>query len=164
MYGYLKRNPAGATCFRVKIPNHEQIPNPIQYDWSSSIYGNVTEDFPPDMPTSRGKRMRTSTSQDSNLHHDLVNGRAMSGIIHLINQMPIESYCKKQKTIETAIYGSEFMVAHHACEQIIDLRYTLSMMGIPIDGHAWAFGDNASINPSSSIPQSTQCSFISSFL
>jgi hypothetical protein len=92
--------------FSSKIPNHEQIANPIQYDWSSSIYGNVTEELPPDMPTPRGKRMRTSTYQDTNLHHDLVTGRAMSGIIHLVNQMAIASYCKKQKTVETATYGS----------------------------------------------------------
>jgi hypothetical protein len=31
------------------------------------------------------------------------------------------------------------MVARHACEQIMDLWYTLPMMvGIPIDGPAWA--------------------------
>jgi hypothetical protein len=57
MYGYLKCNPTGATRFRVKIPNHEQIANPIQYDWSSSIYGNVKEELPPDMSTSQGKCM-----------------------------------------------------------------------------------------------------------
>jgi hypothetical protein len=107
------------------------------------------------MPTPRGKLVRTSTYQDANLHHDLVTGRAMSGIIHLVNQTPIASYCKKQKTVETATYGSEFMVARHACEQIMDIRYTLRMMGIPIDGPAWAFGDNASVITSSTIPQST---------
>jgi hypothetical protein len=47
------------------------------------------------------------------------------------------------------------MVAHHVCEQINDLHYTLCMMGIPIDGPAWAFGDNASVITSSTIPQST---------
>jgi hypothetical protein len=85
----------------------------------------------------------------------IVTGRAMSVIIHLVNQTPIVSYCKKQKPLETATYGSEFMVASHACEQIIDLRYTLRMMGIPIDGPAWAFGNNASVITSSTIPQST---------
>jgi hypothetical protein len=46
------------------------------------------------------------------------------------------------------------MAPRHACEQIIDLRYTLHMMGIPIDGPAWTFGDNASVTTSSTIPQS----------
>jgi hypothetical protein len=79
----------------------------------------------------------------------------MSDIIHLVNKTPIASYCKKQMTVETATQGSEFMVAHHACEQIIDLHYTLCTRGIPIDGTAWAFGDNASVITSSTIPQST---------
>jgi hypothetical protein len=30
MYCYLKQNPAGATRFCVKIPNHEAIATPIQ--------------------------------------------------------------------------------------------------------------------------------------
>jgi hypothetical protein len=34
------------------------------------------------------------------------------------------------------LYGSEFMVARHACEKIMDIRYTLRIMGIPIDGPA----------------------------
>jgi hypothetical protein len=32
MYGYIKQNAAGATRFRVNIPNHEAIATPIQYD------------------------------------------------------------------------------------------------------------------------------------
>jgi hypothetical protein len=120
------------------------------------MYGNVKEERPPDMPTPRGKLVQTSTYQDANIHHDIVTGRDISGIIHPVNQMSIESYCKKQKTAETATYGSEFMVARHAaCEQSMDLGYTLRMMGILIDGPAWAFRDNASVITSSTIPQST---------
>jgi hypothetical protein len=102
MYGYLKQNPAGVARFGVMIPNHEAIATPIQYDWSSSINGNVKEELPPDMPTPRGKLVQTSTYQDANIHHDLVTGRAMSRIIHLFNKTCNESYCKKQKTVETA--------------------------------------------------------------
>jgi hypothetical protein len=79
----------------------------------------------------------------------------MSGIIHLINQTPIQWFAKKQNTVETATYGSEFMVARQATEQILDLRYTLRMMGIPIDGKSWLFGDNQSVITSSTIPKST---------
>jgi hypothetical protein len=46
------------------------------------------------------------------------------------------------------------MVARQATEQIIDIRYSLRMMGIPIDGPAWLFGDNQSVITSSTIPQS----------
>jgi hypothetical protein len=53
MYSYLKCNPTRATRFRVYISNHEQIATPIQYHQSSSIYGNVKEELPSDMPTPR---------------------------------------------------------------------------------------------------------------
>ena len=79
----------------------------------------------------------------------------MSGILHFVNQTPIQWFSKKQNTVETATYGSEFMVARQATEQIMDLRYTLRMMGIPIDGKSWLFGDNQSVITSSTIPKST---------
>jgi Phosphoglucose isomerase len=56
--------------------------------------------------------------------------------------------------VETATYGSEFMVARQATEQIMDLHYTLRMLRIPLDGPAWLFGDNQSVITSSTIPHS----------
>jgi hypothetical protein len=47
------------------------------------------------------------------------------------------------------------MVAYHACAQVVDLCYTLYMMGIALDGPSWMFGDNASVITSSFIPSST---------
>jgi hypothetical protein len=79
----------------------------------------------------------------------------MSGIIDFVNQTPVISYCKKQKTVETATYGSEFMVACQAAQQIIELRNALRMMGILVDGPSCLFGDNESVITSSTIPHST---------
>jgi hypothetical protein len=59
-----------------------------------------------------------------------------------------------QNTVETATYESEFVVAKTATEQIINLRYTLRMLGVPLDGKSWMFGDNESVVKSSTIPQS----------
>jgi len=107
------------------------------------------------MPIPRGKPVRTTTYADANLMHDFLTGRSMSGILHFLNQTPIQWFAKKQATVETATYGSEFMVARQATEQILDLHYTLRMMGIPIDGKSWLFGDNQSVITSSTIPKST---------
>ena len=107
------------------------------------------------MPPPLGLPVRTTTYCDANLMHDLLTGRSMSGIITLLNQTPIQWFAKKQATVETATYGSEFLVARQATEQILDLRYTLRMMGLPIDGPSWLFGDNSSVITSSTIPHST---------
>ena len=57
---------------------------------------------------------------DANLYHDLIMGRAVTGVLHLINGTPIDWYSKRQGTIETATYGAEFVAAHIATEQIMD--------------------------------------------
>jgi hypothetical protein len=154
MYGYLRKNPDGAIRFRTGIPDHESHNIPKTYDWIDSVYGSHNEELPPDMPVPKGKPMRTTCYEDANLLHCLATGRSMSGIIHLLNQTPIQWFCKKQNVVETATYGFEFMVARQATEQIMDLRYTLRMMGIPLDGPAWMFGDNQSVITSSTIPHS----------
>jgi hypothetical protein len=154
IYGYLKRNPDGAIRFRTGIPDHESREPPVKYDWINSVYGPNPEELPTNMPPPLGNMFRTTTYEDANLVHCLVTGRSMSGIIHLVNQTPIQWFCKKQNVVETSTYGSEFMVARQATEQIMDLRYTLRMMGIPLDGPAWMFGDNQSVITSSNIPHS----------
>jgi hypothetical protein len=67
----------------------------------------------------------------------------------------VEWFSKHQKTVETATYGSEFVAARIATEQIMDLRYTLRMMGVPLDGKAYMFGDNQSVITSGTIPHSS---------
>jgi hypothetical protein len=86
--------------------------------------------------------------------HDLTTGRSATGILHFLNQTPIEWFSKRQNTVETATFGSEFVAARQCTEQIYDLRYTLRMMGIPLDGTAYMFGDNQSVITQSTIPHS----------
>jgi hypothetical protein len=72
-----------------------------------------------------------------------------------VNSTPAEWFCKLQGSVETATYGSEFVAARLATEQIMDMRYTLRSLGAPIDGKACTFGDNASVITSSTIPHSS---------
>jgi hypothetical protein len=96
IYGYIKRNPDGAIRFRVRIPDHESQGTPVKFDWSSTVYGNTQEEIPPDMPVPKGKAVRTTTYLDANLMHDMVTGQSMSGIIHLLNQTPIQWFSKSR--------------------------------------------------------------------
>jgi hypothetical protein len=76
------------------------------------------------------------------------------GVIHMLNKTPISWFCKRQNTVETATYESEFIAARSATEQIMDICYTLCMFGASIDGPASMFGDNQSVVTSSTIPHS----------
>jgi hypothetical protein len=107
------------------------------------------------MPTPKSKAVRTTTYEDTNLYHDLVAGHSVTGILHFINQTPSHWYARRQGLVNTATYGFEFMAARTATEQIIDLRYILRIMGIPINGPSWMFRDNQGVITSSTIPEST---------
>jgi hypothetical protein len=152
--GYLKKYPEGAIRFRTEIPDYSHLDHRT-YDWAYSVYGDSKEEVPSDMPTPRGKPVRTSTFEDANLMQDLTTGRSVSGILHLVNSTPTDWYCKLQNSVETATYGSEFVAARLATEQIMDLRYTLRSLGAPLDGKAYMFGDNESVITSSTIPHSS---------
>ena len=56
--------------------------------------------------------------------------------------------------VETATYGSEFVVARIATDQIIDLRTTLRYLGVPVERSTYLFGDNESVVKSSTVPHS----------
>ena len=47
------------------------------------------------------------------------------------------------------------MAMRIAVEQIIELRYMLRMLGVPVEGPSWLFGDNESVVINSTIPSST---------
>ena len=46
------------------------------------------------------------------------------------------------------------MVMRIGTEQIMELRYMLCMLGVPVEGPSWIFGDNKSVVTSSTIPSS----------
>jgi hypothetical protein len=153
IYGYLRNYKHGAIRVRTGIPDYSDLPDQA-YDWMYSVYGDVSELIPQDAPVPLGKAVVTTTYEDANLYHDLLTGRAVTGILHLVNGTPIEWYSKKQDTVETATYGAEFVAARIATDQIIDLRITLRYLGVPIQGRAVMFGDNQSVITSSTIPHS----------
>jgi hypothetical protein len=133
--GYLRRNPEGTIRFRTGKPDHSKY-QVSMHDWQYSTYGASTEETPKICQRQKGNLSRSppyNSPRQSNTHR----------------------CSKRQGTVETSTYGSEFVAARLATEQIIDIRYTLRMMGIPIDGATYMFGDNASILTSGTIPHST---------
>jgi hypothetical protein len=51
---------------------------------------------------------------------------------------------KQQATIETSVFGAEFIAMKHGVETLRGLRYKLCMMGIPFSGPTYIYGDNKS--------------------
>ena len=153
IFGYLAKMNEATIRVRTEIPDYSDLPEP-HYDWSRSVYGNVTEDIPLDAPKPLGKLVRFTHFVDANLMHDVLTGKSVTGILHLANQTPIDWYSKKQATVETATYGSEFVAARTCVDHAIDLRNTFRYLGVPIENSNYMFGDNKSVVDSSTTPHS----------
>jgi hypothetical protein len=112
-------------------PDYSDYQDP-EYDWSSSVYGDVKEIIPTDIPEPKGKYVTLSHYFDANLYHDMVTGRSVTAILHFLNQTLMDWYLKKQAMVETATFGSEFITARTTINQIVNLRMTLCYLGVPI--------------------------------
>ena len=107
------------------------------------------------MPQPHCKAVATTTTMDANLKHCLATGKSLTGCLHFVNKTPVDWYSKKQATVETATYGSEFVTAKTATEQIMDIGQTLRYLGAPIGSKCFLLGDNRSVVTSATLPHST---------
>ena len=151
--GYLSKMRHGVIRIRTSEPDYSSLPDKM-CDWDYTCYHGSKEEIPKDIPSPRGKRVITTTFVDANLLHDLISGKAVTGILHMANKTPIDWFAKLQATVETATFGSEYVAARNATEQIIDLRATFRYLGVPVEGPSFMFGDNESVVNTASVPHS----------
>ena len=77
--------------------------------------------------------------------YDEPNGGSVTVILHFLNKAPLEWFTRKQLTVETANFGSEFVTARTATERIMETRHIIRYLGVPIIGPTILFGDNKSV-------------------
>jgi len=61
-----------------------------------------------------------------------VTRRSHTGILILVNSAPIISFSKRQNTVESSSFGSEFIAMRIAVDLLQSLRYKLRMFGVPL--------------------------------
>ena len=79
-----------------------------------------------------GKYFSLTHYVDTNIFHEQLTGRYVTGLLHLVSKTPVNWYPKKQGTLKTAIYCYEFVTFRTCVEEIIDLWNTLQYLGVPI--------------------------------
>jgi hypothetical protein len=131
IYGYLRKMKEARIRVLSNEPDYSDYQD-LGYNWPSSVYGDVKEIIPMDIPEPKGKYVTLSHYFDVNLYHNMVTGRSVTAILHFLNQTPMDWYSKKQATVKTATFGSEFIAARTTIDQIVDLQMTLCYLGIPI--------------------------------
>ena len=118
------------------------------------FYPDVREAIPPNMPEPRGNSVKISMFVDADHAGNLATRRSHTGILIFLNKAPIMWYSKRQNTVETSTFGSEFVAMRIAVEMVEGVRYKLRMFGIPIDGPTDTFCDNNGVVMNSSVPES----------
>jgi hypothetical protein len=134
IFGYLCKYPDGAIRFRMETPEHELRYTPNVKCWERTVYGEPFEELPPDMPIPKGKTVQQSAWFDANLQHDMVTGRSAMGTFHMVQNTVVGCLSKRQSTVETATYATEFIAGRTCLDEAIALRYELRMLGAPLDG------------------------------
>ena len=66
---------------------------------------------------------------------------------------PVYWMSKKQTSMETTSFGSEFIAMKQCTEYLCGLQYKLRIMDIPCQGQAYVYGDNQLVLYNRSIPE-----------
>lgn len=122
-------------------------------DWKA-MYGNVKEAIPPNAPEPRGKDVDLRMYVDSDHAGDKRLRRSRTGFLIYLNMAPITWFSKKQSTIETSVFGAEFVAMKQGMETLRGIRYKLRMMGVELTGPSYIYGDNMSVIHNTQRPES----------
>jgi hypothetical protein len=89
-------------------------------DWASSEFGHLDgeEELPPNMPEPRGQGFVISSKVDADHASDSVTRRSRTGFLVWINSCLVYFLSKKQTSVETSSFGSEFVAMKQCCEYL----------------------------------------------
>jgi hypothetical protein len=122
-------------------------------DWSECCPG-AQEPMPPKAPELLGRAMSMTCFVDADHAGCHETRRSHTGVLIFLQRTPIIWHSKRQNTVESSTFGSEFVAMKTAIEQIEALRCKLQMMGIPLDGSTSVFCDNESVFENATRPES----------
>ena len=155
IFGYLRKFQDGTIIID---PYRPSILQDVKYadkcDWEE-FYSDTEEEIPYDMPDPYGTEASLTVFVDADHARDKVTCRSVTGILILLNNMPVTWFCKRQKTVESSTYGSELVAGRIAIELIIEWRYKLRMLGMKFENQTTLIGDNMSVILNTTVPSST---------
>ena len=122
------------------------------FDNTLTFYGDVTESIPPNAPDPRGKSVDLRMWVDSDHAGDKMTRRTNTGYFIFLNTALIDWLSKKQVTIESSVFGDEFIAMKTSVEALRGIRYKLCMMGVPLTALTYIYGDNMSVIYNTSRP------------
>jgi hypothetical protein len=125
----------------------------INTDWKS-MYGDVKEMIPSDAHVPHGKEVDLRLFVDSDHAGEKFTRRSRTGSVIYLNMAPTVWFSKRHPTVESSVFGAEFVAMKNGIETCRGLRYKLSMMGVALSGPIFVYGDNMSVVHNTQRPES----------
>ena len=156
IFGHLKKYHNTELVFDPTFPPVDEAAFEVK-DWTTSEFGHIqgVEELPPKAPAPRGFGFTMTARVDADHASDTVSRRSRTGFVVYLNSSLVCWLSKKQTSVESSSFGSEFVAMKQVCEYLRGLRYKLRMMGIPVLGPVYIQGDNQSVLANTTIPEST---------
>jgi hypothetical protein len=80
--------------------------------------------------------------------------RSRTGFVIYLNMMPLVCFSKRQPTVELGVFVAEFVSVNNGIDTYRGLRYKSRMMGAPLSGPTYVYGDNMSVVHNNQHPES----------
>ena len=144
VFAYLKKKHNARLIYDPTYPHINMDEFKQEENWTT-FYGDVKEALSINAPAPRGKSVVMRLFVDADHAGNMLTRRSRTGYVQMINTSVVNWFSKKQGSIETSTFRSEFVALKTAMEANRGLRYKLRMMGVPIDGPTYIFCDNQSV-------------------
>jgi hypothetical protein len=152
IFAFLKKKPKLTLYFDPSLPNIDESIFTLgtTAEGFKEQYRDAEEMLPERMPTPRGRQVTITSFVDASHAANKATRRSHTGFIIFVNRAPIIWFSKRQNTVESSTFSSEFIAMRTCLDHITALRYKLRMFGIPIDGPTKVLCDNQSVVNNSS--------------
>jgi hypothetical protein len=118
-FGYLKKYHNTEIVFDPSDPVIDELLFELK-DWTSSEFGHLQgkEEMPTNMPEPRGLGFTMRAKVNADHTDDTVTRRSRTGFLVYLNCLPIYCSSKKQTSVESSSFCSEFVVMKQCCEYL----------------------------------------------
>jgi hypothetical protein len=125
----------------------------IKIDWKS-MYGNVKKMIPFYAPVRRGKEVDLRLFVDSDHDDEQFTRCSRTEFVIYLSMAQIVWFSKHQSTMNSTVFGAEFVAMKNGIETFCGLHYKLRIMGFALGGPTFVYGENLYVVHNTQRPES----------
>ena len=133
IFAFLKKSPKFSLYMSPEFPSFDAVISKRNPDDFKEHYRDAKEPMPARMPTPRGRPVVVSAYVDASHAGNKLTRQSHTGVQIFVNHALIMWHSKKQYSVETSAFASEYTALKVCIEMINGLRFKLRMMGVPLD-------------------------------